>query len=141
MSVTIFGIAFAKLPMLYALSGCAGLAFGAHWSLIPSLSSEIFGLDSFASIYTILQLAPATAGYFLGAELVTSQYEAAGRKHGDPEGTCLGPDCFQLAFLIMAGLAACAGCVSLWLTAKTMKLYKVEAAALRTFDSEPAEHH
>jgi MFS family permease len=139
-SVTFFGIAFAKLPLLYALAGCVGLAFGAHWSLLPSLSSEIFGLNSFASIYTILQLAPAGAGYALGAGFVSSEYEAAGRKHGDPEGTCIGPDCFQFAFLVMSGLAACAGCVSLWLMVRTLKLYRVEAAALRTFDSEPAEH-
>ncbi|KAG7673357.1 hypothetical protein Ndes2526B_g03202 [Nannochloris sp. 'desiccata'] len=141
MSTTLFGISFAKVPMLYALAVCAGLAFGAHWSLLPSLSSEIFGLDSFASIYTILQLAPAAAGYMLGAGLVSSEYEAAGRKHGDPKGTCIGPDCFRVAFLVMAVLAACGGCVSMWLMVRTLKLYKAEAAALRTFDSEPAEHY
>ena len=140
MSATLLGIAVAELPVLYALAVCAGLSFGAHWSLLPSLSSEIFGLDSFASIYTILQLAPAGA-VLLGAGLVSSAYEAAGRKHGDPEGTCIGPDCFRVTFLVMAGLAACAGCVSIWLMVRTLKLYKVEAAALRTFDSEPAEHY
>jgi MFS family permease len=141
MSLTLLGIAFAHLPVLYALSASAGLAFGAHWSLLPSLSSEIFGLDSFASIYTILQLFPAAAGYALGAGLVSSEYESAGRKHGDPEGTCIGSDCFQVAFLVMSGLAACAGCVAVWLMVRTLKLYRVEAAALRNFDSEPVEHH
>jgi MFS family permease len=140
LALTLFGLAYATFPLMYALAGCAGLAFGAHWSLMPSLSSEIFGLDSFASIYTILQLFPAAAAYLIGSIMVTNIYESTGRKHGDPAGTCLGIDCFQNAFLIMAGLVACAGCVALWLTVRTLKLYRVEAAALRTFDLE-AEHH
>lgn len=140
MSITLLGISVAGVPVLYALAVFAGLSFGAHWSLLPSLSSEIFGLESFASIYTILQLAPAAAGYILGTGLVSNAYEAVGRKHGDPEGTCIGPDCFQFAFVVMAGLAASAGFVSLWLMMRTLNLYREEAEALRTFDSEPAEH-
>lgn len=34
----------------------AGLAFGALWSLMATLTSEFFGLHHFASNYTIVQV-------------------------------------------------------------------------------------
>ena len=140
MAFTCIGIAFSGVPALYALATSAGVSFGAHWSLLPSLSSEIFGLDSFASVYTILQLAPAAASYGFGAMLIASVYSAAGLRHDDPQGSCLGSDCFRRAYLIMAAFAAGAGCLSIWLTMRTMKLYSLEARALRSFDRDVSEY-
>ena len=141
MSATCAGLAFCEhLPLLYALAGSAGLSFGAHWSLLPSLSSEMFGLTSFASIYTFLQMAPAATAYALGVGLVGALYQAAAARHGDAEGTsCIGVDCFQAAFLIMSGLAGVAGVLSVWLVQRTLSLYRVEAAALRSFDDGEEE--
>ena len=48
--------AFAPLPTLSPAAVLAGLAFGAHWSLIPALASELFGLRFFASNYCLLQV-------------------------------------------------------------------------------------
>ena len=48
--------AFATLPALIPAAVFAGLAFGAHWSLIPALASELFGLRFFASNYCLLQV-------------------------------------------------------------------------------------
>lgn len=49
-------LAAARLPALYPLSLAAGFGFGAHWSLMPSLASELFGLHHFATNYTMLQV-------------------------------------------------------------------------------------
>ena len=48
--------AFAPLPALVPAAAFAGIAFGAHWSLIPALASELFGLRFFASNYCLLQV-------------------------------------------------------------------------------------
>ncbi len=48
--------AFAPLPLLCPVAVIAGLTFGAHWSLIPALASELFGLRYFASNYCLLQV-------------------------------------------------------------------------------------
>ena len=121
---------------LYVLSFTVGLAFGAHWALLPSLSSELFGLDSFASIYTLLQLAPAACGYGFGALLIGFLYQETGKKHGDPAGTCVGADCFKLSFIIMAASAGVAFVLACVLTTRTLKLYRFEANALHDFDQE-----
>ena len=134
---TFAGLALSGMSLLYPLAGCAGLAFGAYWSLLPSLASEFFGLDNFASIYTMLQLAPAGGGYGMGAVLVGHLYQAAIRRHDDPDAgtTCIGHDCFQTAFIVISGMAALATCISGWLFARTLHIYRAEALALRSFDS------
>ena len=48
--------AFAPLPALVPAAVFAGIAFGAHWSLIPALASELFGLRFFASNHCLLQV-------------------------------------------------------------------------------------
>jgi hypothetical protein len=56
-------LAYARLPALYPLSLVAGFAFGSHWALMPSMASELFGLQHFATNYTLLQVGgPAMAG-------------------------------------------------------------------------------
>ena len=50
--------AFASLPMLFPAAILAGTAFGAHWSLMATLTSEFFGLHHFASNYTFIQVRP-----------------------------------------------------------------------------------
>ena len=49
-------LALARLPALYPLSLAAGLVFGSHWALMPSLSSELWGLQHFAANYCLLQV-------------------------------------------------------------------------------------
>lgn len=126
------GIAFASVTVLYPLSLLAGIAFGAHWTLMPALVSEIFGLDSFASIYTMMQLSPAIGGYAFGAGLVWSLYRAALHRHGLPDtGICIGHDCFKASFLIMSAIAGLAACLGMWLVYRTLKIYRDEVAALK----------
>ena len=48
--------AFASLQLLFPASIMAGLAFGATWSLMATLTSEFFGLHHFASNYTFIQV-------------------------------------------------------------------------------------
>ncbi|KAI8105064.1 hypothetical protein M9435_000236 [Picochlorum sp. BPE23] len=134
--LTYAATAFANPLLLYPLSLLAGLWFGGHWSLLPSLASELFGLENFASIYTILQMAPAIAGYLLGAYLLGGTYDAVGKRHGDPGNTCIGSDCFRSAFLIVSLLGLVSTLLSFWLLKKTFKQYRAGYGALRVFERD-----
>ena len=48
--------AYATLEELLPASILAGFAFGAHWSVMATLTSELFGLNSFASNYCLIQV-------------------------------------------------------------------------------------
>jgi MFS family permease len=131
------GLAASPLRALYPLAASLGLGFGAHWSTMPALVSDLFGFESFASIYTTLQLAPALGGYVLGARLLPALYDAAARRHGSA-GECAGSDCFAAAFLALAALGAGSAALAGALLARTRLLYHVEAAALRESDAAEA---
>ena len=55
--------AFASLLLLFPASIMAGLAFGALWSLMATLTSELFGLHHFASNYTFVQVGFVACAY------------------------------------------------------------------------------
>jgi MFS family permease len=136
-AVACAGLAAAPLCALYPLAASLGLGFGAHWSTMPALVSDLFGFESFASIYTTLQLAPALGGYVFGARLLPALYDAAARRHGGA-GECAGRDCFAAAFLALASLGAGSAALAGALLARTRPLYRVEAAALRESDAAEA---
>lgn len=121
--------------MLYPVSLMSGFWFGGHWSLLPSLSSELFGLESFASIYTVLQMFPAMTAYLL-AGYVGSLYDATGKRHGDPEHVCMGSDCFQQSFLTISWLCALACALSLWLKLKTQRFYAALRDSLNAYEAD-----
>ena len=77
MSGACVALAFARLAGLYPLAFLCGFAFGGHWALFPSYASELFGLQHFASTYTLLQFAPATGSFGLAMGLAGWLYEAS----------------------------------------------------------------
>ena len=64
-ALTVCFNAFASLAMLFPASILAGTAFGAHWSLMATLTSEFFGLHHFASNYTFIQVSRQQNGLVL----------------------------------------------------------------------------
>jgi hypothetical protein len=75
------GLTTAVAP-LYPLAVLYGTAFGALWCLIPAITSEIFGVEHFASLYTSLILAPALGCWLLAAQLAGRLYDAMSRSGG-----------------------------------------------------------
>ncbi|CAL5228367.1 g11486 [Coccomyxa viridis] len=115
--------AFATLPALIPAAVFAGLAFGAHWSLIPALASELFGLRFFASNYCLLQLAPALGGFALATELAGALYDRQAAAQ-DNHTYCKGSLCFRQAFLVCTGLCLCATAASAALYMRSRALYR-----------------
>lgn len=73
-----------------------GISFGCHWTLLATLTSEVFGLKYFATIYKLLSLAPSIGGYLLATLLAGNVYDA----HVEGKGNdCHGRECFRWAML------------------------------------------
>lgn len=115
-------LSVARLAQLYVASLLVGFAFGAHWSLIPAITSDMFGLKHFAANYTTLQIAPAVGSFFLATRLAGYVYDKHAGGH-DARHACIGPDCFHDTFMILALLAAAATLCSLLVAARTKQLY------------------
>ena len=62
--------AASSLALLWLAAPLAGFAFGCHWSLMPPLASELFGMRSFASLYCLLQFATTFGTYAFATRLV-----------------------------------------------------------------------
>jgi hypothetical protein len=65
-----------SVRFLFPIAITYGVAFGAYWCLVPAISSEVFGLSAFASVYTALIFAPALGCWLLAAQLAGRLYDA-----------------------------------------------------------------
>lgn len=59
------------------------------------LTSELFGLQHFASNHSVMHVAPTLGGLIMSATLAGNLYQRAGDAHDDPRGQCFGPDCYR----------------------------------------------
>lgn len=125
----------ASPTTLYPLSLLSGLTFGGHWSMLPSLASELFGLSSFASIYSVLQLFPGLGAYVLGS-YVGERYDAVGKGHGDQTGDCVGADCFAGAFRTITVLSGIGVVGAVVLYRRTRRLYAAMVGRLLEAEDE-----
>ena len=156
-------VAAAPRASLPAVAALCGFSFGGHWSLMATVVAvrrggrrgseggarappsppppsttppqELGGLDSYASNYALLQLAPAAGSFGLARSLVGTLYDREATKQGTP-GYCHGPACFRVAFSVCAGLAAASCAAEGALTALSRGSYARLAAALAAADAD-----
>lgn len=126
---------FVSPMMLYPLSLISGLFFGGHWAVMPNLASELHGLTSFASIYSVLQLFPGVIAYLLGT-YVGQSYDSIGRAQGDPPGQCTGPHCFAGSFRTISVLSFVGLALSVTLWHRTSRRFSGWSAR---YSSEPSQ--
>ncbi|CAK0787583.1 hypothetical protein CVIRNUC_010805 [Coccomyxa viridis] len=115
--------AASSLALLWVAAPLAGFAFGCHWSLMPPLASELFGMRSFASLYCLLQFATTFGTYAFATRLAGGVYQQHGRWHGDEESECVGSDCYRLTFIVGACTEALAMLLAVVLYYRTRVLY------------------
>ncbi|KAK9818151.1 hypothetical protein WJX72_007867 [[Myrmecia] bisecta] len=131
--------AWAAVASVQALSAVAfvwGFAYGGHWSLMPALASEVFGLTHFATNYCLLQMATSIGSYTLATKLAGYLYQQSVTRHGDSDNICLGQDCFRLTFLIAAGLGLLSTLLATILLYRTRGLYRREFDAIVADEEE-----
>lgn len=105
---------------LYVGSVLVGVCYGSQWALMPSITSELFGLRHFGTIFNSIAIASPVGSYILSVKVVGSIYDS----EASSTGVCTGRNCFMLSFLIMASFALLGVGVSLALFLRTRRFYK-----------------
>uniref|UniRef100_A0A803LW45 Nodulin-like domain-containing protein n=1 Tax=Chenopodium quinoa TaxID=63459 RepID=A0A803LW45_CHEQI len=126
-------IAFNAPYGLYVASIIMAFCFGAEWTYLYSIISELFGLKHYATLYNYGSLAAPLGSYIFNVRVAGHLYDKEGlrqlealgftRKLGE-ELKCNGVKCYQLAYIIIAAATFFTALVSLILVARTRKFYK-----------------
>lgn len=106
---------------LYVGSFLVGICYGSQWSLMPTISAEIFGLGDMATIFNTISIASPVGSYIFSVRVIGFVYD----REASGDGSCSGTYCFMLSFLIMAFVAFCGFLVSITLFFRTRRFYQV----------------
>ena len=104
---------------LYVGSILVGICYGSQWSLMPTISKEIFGIRHMGTIFNTISMASPLGSYIFSVRIIGYLYdkEASGN-------TCIGTHCFMTSFFIMAAVD-CLGClVAITLFLRTRRFYQ-----------------
>lgn len=118
---------------LYVGSVLVGVCYGSQWALMPSVTSEIFGLRHFGIIFNTVATASPFGSYILSVRVVGYIYDMESSSSSSGVQECMGKHCFMLSFLIMASVSLFGFGVALALFYRTRRFYKqVVYARLQT---------
>ncbi|XP_042499359.1 protein NUCLEAR FUSION DEFECTIVE 4-like [Macadamia integrifolia] len=107
---------------LYAGSVLVGVCYGSQWSLMPTITSEIFGVRHMGTIFNTISIASPVGSYILSVRVVGYIYD---KEASDGGSTCSGAHCFMLSFLIMASVTLLGSVVAFVLFLRTRRFYKL----------------
>ncbi|XP_015870752.3 protein NUCLEAR FUSION DEFECTIVE 4 [Ziziphus jujuba] len=108
---------------LYAATALLGICYGIQYSVMVPTTSELFGLKHFGVIYSFMGLGNPIGAFLFSALLAGYVYDAEASKQGSS--TCLGPDCFRLTFLVLAGVCGLGAILSVILTIRIRPVYQM----------------
>ncbi|XP_039131410.1 protein NUCLEAR FUSION DEFECTIVE 4-like isoform X1 [Dioscorea cayenensis subsp. rotundata] len=106
---------------LYLGSTFVGLCYGSIWVLMPSITSEIFGLRDFGTIFNTIAIASPVGSYILSVRVVGYIYDK--ESSSSAIHACMGRHCFMSSFLIMASTSLLGVASSVALFLRTRKFY------------------
>lgn len=125
-------IAFGVPNSLYFASVIIGFCFGAQWPLLFAIISEIFGLKYYSTLYNFGSVASPIGSYLLNVKVAGNLYDREAERQMSALGlirkpgedlTCIGVECFRVAFLIITAATVFGAFVSVILVARTRKFY------------------
>ncbi|KAM0066330.1 putative MFS transporter superfamily [Helianthus debilis subsp. tardiflorus] len=117
---------------IYVVSVVMGSCYGAHWAIIPSAASELFGLKSFGAIYNFLTLASPAGSLIFSGVIASGIYDYEAKKqnsmkynivHETDELTCYGTVCYSLTCGILSVLCIIAASLSMTVVYRTKRVY------------------
>ncbi|CAA3001640.1 NUCLEAR FUSION DEFECTIVE 4-like [Olea europaea subsp. europaea] len=117
---TIIGLGFPG--NLYLGSVLIGVCYGSQWSLMPAITSEIFGVLHMGTIFYTIAVASPVGSYIFSVRVIGYIYDKESSGKGN---LCSGSHCFRISFFILAGVSLFGSLVALVLFIKTRRLYKV----------------
>ncbi|PKA49360.1 hypothetical protein AXF42_Ash014262 [Apostasia shenzhenica] len=112
-------IASGLPSVIYVGSIVIGVCYGSQWSLMPTISSEIFGLTHFGTIFNTITIAGPLGSYIVSVRVVGYIYDLESHHK-----TCVGRHCFLVSFLIMTAVCVFGSVISLTLSFRTRRFYK-----------------
>lgn len=113
----------ALTSTLYVATALLGICYGVQYSIMVPTASEIFGLRNFGIIYNSMALGNPIGAVLFSALLAGYVYDAEAAKQG--ASTCLGPECFRLTFLVLAGICGLGTIFSIILTIRVRPVYQM----------------
>ncbi|KAL2465599.1 Major facilitator superfamily protein [Abeliophyllum distichum] len=108
---------------LYAATSLLGICYGIQVAIIIPTVSELFGLKHFGIISNFMALGNPIGAYLFSGLLAGYLYDnEAAKQHS---ATCLGPNCFRLTFLLLAGVCCVGSVLSIVLTWRIKPVYQM----------------
>ncbi|KAL6579968.1 hypothetical protein OROMI_007992 [Orobanche minor] len=105
---------------LYVGSVLVGVCYGSQWSLMPTITCEIFGVLHMGTIFNTIAIASPLGSYLLSVRVIGYIYDKEGSGMG---GFCSGTHCFMSSFFILASVSFSGFLVSLGLLVRTRRVY------------------
>ncbi|KAK6944421.1 Nodulin-like [Dillenia turbinata] len=115
---------------LYAATALLGVCYGVQFSIMVPTASELFGLKNFGIVYNFMSLGNPLGAFLFSGLLAGYIYDKeAAKQHGlnliADSISCLGPNCFGLTFLVLAGVCGIGSILSIILTIRIKPVYKM----------------
>ena len=126
-------IAIGAPNSLYLASVIIGFCLGAQWPLMFAIISEIFGLKYYSTLFNFGAVASPVGSYILNVKVAGVLYDKEALKQLKAKGltreegkdlTCVGVQCYKMAFIIITASTLFACIVSFVLVVRTRKFYK-----------------
>ncbi|GAB4834109.1 hypothetical protein Ancab_032368 [Ancistrocladus abbreviatus] len=105
---------------LYIGTILVGVCYGAHWSLLPTITSEVFGVLHMGTIFNTIAIAGPVGSYLFSVRVIGYLYD----KEAGKGNSCSGTHCFMLSFFILASVCVFGCLVALTLFLRTRKFYQ-----------------
>ncbi|XP_075503634.1 protein NUCLEAR FUSION DEFECTIVE 4 [Primulina tabacum] len=123
MILTFLLYASALNGTLYSGTALLGICFGVQFGVMIPTASELFGLRHFGIIFNFMQLGNPAGAYLFSGLLAGHIYDAEAAKQ--QSSSCIGPHCFRITFLVLAGLCGLGTILSIILTLRIRPVYQM----------------
>ncbi|KAI3521197.1 hypothetical protein L1887_10658 [Cichorium endivia] len=123
MVITYLLYASAIKGTLFIATALLGICYGTQFGVMIPTSSELFGLKNFGLIFNFMGLGNPIGALLFSGMLAGYVYDAEEARQGGS--TCMGPNCFRLTFLVLAGLCCLSSILSLILTIRIRPVYQM----------------
>lgn len=114
---------------LYAATALLGICYGVQFSIMVPTASELFGLKHFGVIYNSMAIGNPLGALLFSGLLAGYVYDKEAQKQNGflvgSSNSCLGPNCFRLTFLVLAGVCGLGSILSVILTVRIRPVYQM----------------
>ncbi|XP_065849465.1 protein NUCLEAR FUSION DEFECTIVE 4-like [Euphorbia lathyris] len=114
---------------LYAATALLGFCYGVQFSIMIPTVSELFGLKHFGIFYNFMSIGNPLGAFLFSGLLAGYVYDTeAAKQHGvnmllGSSVSCIGPNCFRLTFLVLAGVCCVGSIMCVVLTMRLRPVY------------------